>query len=164
MTRPAAARLSGRTKARKQALDLLFQADLLGQDGRGLLREARLDADPPLRDYAAEIVEGVLGRAGSIDQALEQVLDAGWSLDRLARVDRVLARIATWEILGGQVPARVAIAEALVLAGELSTDESPAFLNGVLAAVAKQQPLDVAEVHEAHQAEVETDDVGSTPA
>ena len=47
MTRPAAARLSGRTKARKQALDLLFQADLLGRDGRELLREARLDADPP---------------------------------------------------------------------------------------------------------------------
>lgn len=126
----------------------------MGSDARQLLREALLDADPPLRDYAVAIIQGVLDRGPEINDCLHQALDADWTLDRLARVDRVLARIATWEILSASVPARVAIAEALVLAGELSTDGSPAFLNGVLSAVARQQPLELEEVTETHQAEL----------
>lgn len=154
MSRPPAAHLSARSKARKQALDLLFQADLMGSDPRQLLREALLDADPPLRDYAVTIIQGVLDRGVEINSSLHQALDADWTLDRLVRVDRVLARIAAWEIVSGSVPTRVAIAEALVLAGELSTDESPAFLNGVLSAVARQQPLELDEVTQAHAAEL----------
>ncbi|WP_207473376.1 transcription antitermination factor NusB [Tessaracoccus sp. SD287] len=154
MSRPPAAHLSARSKARKQALDLLFQADLMGSDPRQLLREALLDADPPLRDYAVALIQGVLDRGAEVNERLHQALDADWTLDRLARVDRVLARIATWEIITQTVPARVAIAEALVLAGELSTDGSPAFLNGVLSGVARQQPLELDEVTEAHEAEL----------
>ena len=152
-TRPA--RLSGRTKARKQALDILFQADLMGTDPLAVLREARLDADPPVRDYAAELVEGFVQRRREVDRAVEDSLEGGWTLDRLARVDRCLARLATTEMLAESVPTRVAIAEALVLAGELSTDESPAFLNGVLAAVAKDRPLEVDEVTSAHEREAD---------
>ena len=123
-------------------------------DARQILREQLLDADPPLRDYAVELVQGVLDLAGEIDGRLHSALDADWTLDRLARVDRILARLATWEIISGSVPPRVAIAEALVLAGELSTDESPAFLNGVLSAVAKQQPMELDDVAAAHEQEL----------
>lgn len=165
MARPGPARLSARTKARKQALDLLFQADLMGSDPHQLLREALLDAQPPLRDYAVTLIQGVLERGDEIDQRLGQALDADWALDRLTRVDRVLARIATFEILSQSVPATVAIAEALVLAGELSTDESPAFLNGVLSGVTRQQPLELDQVTAAHEAELaEEPTAGPAPA
>lgn len=154
MTRPGPAHLSARSKARKQALDILFQADLMGIDPRQILREALLDAEPPLRDYAVELVQGVLDRWHEVDERISRSLDGEWTLDRLARVDRILARIATWEIIAESVPVRVAIAEALVLAGELSTDESPAFLNGVLSGVARQQPLELDEVTTAHEQEL----------
>ena len=152
--RRGAAHFSSRTKARKQALDILFQADLMGTDPLVVLREAQLDADPPLREYALDLVEGVAHRGGAIDKELELALDAGWSLDRMTRVDRCLARIATYEIIRELVPVRVAIAEALVLAGELSTDESPAFLNGVLSAIARERPMELEDVEAAHEQEL----------
>lgn len=156
---PGPAHFSARTKARKQALDILFQADLLGHDPILVLREARLDstADRPLREFAMDLVEGVASHRGTIDQAIEQNLDEGWSLDRMPRVDRCLARLAGYEILRQVTPARVAIAEALILAGELSTDESPAFLNGVLSAIARRQPLQQEEVEQVHETELTTD-------
>ncbi|MGA4668476.1 transcription antitermination factor NusB [Propionibacteriaceae bacterium Y1923] len=157
MSRPGPAKLSARTKARKQALDLFFQADLMGSDPHQLLAEARLDAEPPLREYAITLIEGVLARGDEIDARLQQALDADWSLDRMARVDRVLARIATFEIITQSAPTNVAIAEALVLAGELSTDESPAFLNGVLSGVTRQQPLELDEVTRTHEADLAED-------
>lgn len=156
---PGPAHFSARTKARKHALDILFQADLLGQDPLEVLREERLEAshDKPLRPFTAELVEGVVTHRGKVDGAIERALDAGWSLDRMPRVDRGLARLATWEIVGGVSPTQVAIAEALVLAGELSTDESPAFLNGLLSAIAKQQPMPLEEVEKVHEEQLATD-------
>lgn len=153
---PGPAHFSARTKARKQALDILFQADLLGHDPILVLREARLDATDsrPLREFAMDLVEGVAAHRGTIDQAIEQHLDEGWSLDRMPRVDRCLARLAGYEILRQVTPPRVAISEALVLAGELSTDESPAFLNGLLSAIARRQPLQLDEVEKVHEDEL----------
>ncbi|MGJ6979285.1 transcription antitermination factor NusB [Aestuariimicrobium soli] len=147
---------STRTKARKAALDVLFEADLRGEPPLAILHDHVLQAEVPLREYTADLVEGVVAQLPAIDARLEAALDQGWSLARMPRVDRALARIAVWEIDHGGIDARVAIAEALVLAGELSTDESPSFLNGVLAGVVRAPMMDEAQVAAVH-AEVVAD-------
>lgn len=124
--------LGSRTKARKRAVDILFEADLRESDVAATLAERTADADPPVREYAAEIVRGVVAHHLAIDQRIAECLSSGWTLERMPRVDRAIARVATWEIDHGDVDAKVAASEAAKLAGELSTDESPAFLTGVL--------------------------------
>lgn len=144
---------SRRTKARKAALDVLFQSDLRGMDPLVILEQ-----DPAsLRDYTAELVRGVCAHQPDIDERISAGLDEGWTLQRMPRVDRALSRIAVYEMDHGGIAPRVAIAEALVLAGELSTDESPAFLNGVLSQLARTAPLDEAAVADIHDDEVRSD-------
>jgi len=133
--------MSARTKARKRALDLLYSADIRGVPlAEALAEEARRAASEPQREsswlYAREIVDGVADHAAEIDAAITDAA-RGWTLSRMPAVDRALLRLASWEILfNEEVPAGVAIAEAVSLAKELSTEESPAFVNGVLGAVA----------------------------
>lgn len=161
MTQPAVRagrpHFSARTKARKRALDILFESDLRGTNPLATLGERISEADPPVRDYTSELVEGVVEHRHAIDQRLVGSLDPAWSLDRMPRVDRALARLALYEIDHAGVPPRVAIAEALLLAGELSTDDSPSFLNGVLSAVAKQPLMDEDEVARVHAEELGAD-------
>ncbi|MFZ0530766.1 MAG: transcription antitermination factor NusB [Propionicimonas sp.] len=130
-------KLSTRTKARKRALDLLFEADLRGLPVAEVLAAHTEAADPPVRPFTAELVEGVAANAAEIDQLIAAQLPAGWSLERMPRVDRNLARLAAFELTGTSIDPAIALAECVVLASELSTDESPAFLNGVLGAVAR---------------------------
>ena len=128
---------SARTKARKAALDILFEADLLGRDAWGLLAE-RLDAPgPKLRELTREIVLGVRDNATEIDRRIAGALTGDWTLDRMPRIDRNLARIAVYELDHSEIDARAAISEALELADELSTDDSVSFLNGLLGRVAR---------------------------
>lgn len=110
----------------------MFEAELRGDDPAATLAERTVDADPPVRAYTAELVKGVLSHGSDIDAAISASLAQGWTLARMPRVDRNLARIAVYEAVYGQIPATVAVAQAVGLAGELSTDESPTFLNGVL--------------------------------
>lgn len=132
--------LSTRSKARKRALDILFEADLRGTDPLQTL-DVRTDlADPPVRDYTSEIVRGVMAHEPDIDRRIAASLTPGWSLERMPRVDRAAARIAVFEIDHGLVPDEVAVAEAVALVGDLSTDESPDFLNGLLGAVLRAKP------------------------
>lgn len=126
---------STRRKARKRALDILFEAELRGTDPIATLEERAADANPPVREYTVELVRGVAAHAAEIDARISACLVAGWTLPRMPRVDRNALRIAVYEIDYGQVPDAVAVAEAVHLASELSTDESPAFVNGVLRAV-----------------------------
>ncbi len=151
------AKFSTRTKARKRALDVLFEAEVRQVDPLTTLHDRVLDADPPVREYTAELVEGIADNLRQIDARIAAVLDAGWSLERMPRVDRALARIAVYEMDRGQVPVQVAIAEALVLAGELSTDESPSFLNGVLSAVAKVPLMNEEQVAAVHDVPADAD-------
>jgi transcription antitermination protein NusB len=125
-------RSSTRRKARKRALDILFEAELRGSDPLQTLAERAADAEPPVRDYTRTLVEGVTANAESIDRRLSAVLAAGWTLPRLPRVDRTALRIAAFELDHLDVPAAVVVSEAVHLVGELSTDDSPAFVNGVL--------------------------------
>jgi N utilization substance protein B len=126
---------SSRTKARKRALDILFEADLRDTDPVATLEERITAAKPPVREYTAKLVRGVSAHAAEIDARISACLAPGWTLPRMPRVDRNALRIAVYEIDYGDVPDAVAIAEAVQLASELSTEESPGFVNGVLRAV-----------------------------
>lgn len=124
-----------RTKARKRALDILFEADLRGVDPAETLADRIALAEPPVRPFTIELVEGVVGRLGEVDDLITSVLRPGWSVARMPRVDRCLARLGTYELLHGDTEPQVAVAEAVTLGRQLSTDDSPAFLNGVLGAI-----------------------------
>ena len=137
--------MPARTKARKRALDILFEAEIRGEPVLDLLAErsaaGRQPADaPPVSDYAAELVRGVQAHRERIDELLARY-SQGWSLDRMPAVDRNILRIGTYELLWGTgVPDGVVISEAVLLARDLSTDGSPAFVNGLLARLLELRP------------------------
>ena len=126
---------SARSKARKRALDILFEADLRGTDPLATLAERAAEADPPLRDYTRTLVEGVADHRAEIDTRISGALAKGWTLPRTPRVDRSALRIAVLEIDHLDVPDAVAVAEAVRLVADLSTDDSPGFVGGVLGAI-----------------------------
>jgi N utilization substance protein B len=134
--------LSARTKARKRALDILFQADVRGEELPVMLAvEAKRAASEPDRQaswlYARDIVDGVIDNREAIDEQIT-TFAKDWSLQRMPAVDRALLRIGTWEILyNDEVPTAVAIDEAVELAKEFSTDDSGSFVHGVLARIAR---------------------------
>ncbi len=134
--------MSARTKARKRALDMLFQADVRGDSLADVVAaEAKRAAAEPDRLeswlYAREIVDGVADHRDEIDELIASYAQ-GWSLDRMPNVDRALLRMSSWEILyNDEVPTAVAIDEAVELAKEYSTDDSGRFVNGVLGRVAQ---------------------------
>lgn len=134
--------MSARTKARKRALDILFSADVRGDEiAVALAAEAKRAVNEPARQaswlYAREIVDGVIDNRDEIDEQIT-THSRDWKLERMPAVDRAVLRIAAWEILYNEdVPTAVAIDEAVELAKELSTDDSPAFVHGVLARIAK---------------------------
>jgi N utilization substance protein B len=131
--------VAARSKARKRALDILFEADLRGVDAVTLVSE-RLAGDPPLPAYAVELVEGVVEHRPRIDELLASYAE-GWTLERMPAVDRAVLRLGTYELLWrDDVPDAVAIDEAVELAKTLSTDESPRFVNGILARLLLVKP------------------------
>ncbi|NQX10500.1 transcription antitermination factor NusB [Microbacteriaceae bacterium VKM Ac-2855] len=132
--------MSARTKARKRALDVIYNADVRQIPLSESLRvESERAVNEPAREaswlYAREIVDGVIDNAVEIDALIEQ-LAVGWTLARMPMVDRAILRIGVWEILHNeQVPDPVAIAEAVEAATVLSTEDSAGFINGLLAKV-----------------------------
>ncbi|MDE9366058.1 transcription antitermination factor NusB [Luteipulveratus sp. YIM 133132] len=133
---------SARTKARKRALDLLFEAEQRGVNAVTLLDERVVApvTPAPLPAYTGELVRGVVGKWHPINEALT-TYSQGWPLERMPAVDRALLRVATYELLyEDDVPDAVVISEAVALATELSTDESPSFVNGLLARLAEVKP------------------------
>jgi N utilization substance protein B len=134
--------VAARTKARKRALDVLFEADQRGLDPLTVL--ARRIAEPgtqaPVPQYAVDLVEGVVAHLERIDEVLA-THSHGWTVARMPAVDRSLLRVGAWEILyNDEVPDAVAVSEAVALAEELSTDESPSFVNGLLARIVELKP------------------------
>ncbi|MDI9890470.1 MULTISPECIES: transcription antitermination factor NusB [unclassified Microbacterium] len=134
--------MSARTKARKRALDILFQADVRGEELPVMLAvEAKRAASEPDRQaswlYARDIVDGVIDNRDAIDEQIT-TFAKDWSLQRMPAVDRALLRMGAWEILyNDDVPTAVAIDEAVELAKEFSTDDSGSFVHGVLARIAR---------------------------
>jgi N utilization substance protein B len=132
--------MSARGKARKRALDVLFEAELRETPLLELLAERITLGDPPVPDYAAELVRGVSVHMTRIDELLAEYAE-GWTLERMPAVDRNILRIGVYELLwADDVPDGVAISEAVLLARDLSTDGSPAFINGLLARIAELKP------------------------
>ena len=134
--------MAARTKARKRALDLLFEAEQRGVNAADLLRE-RLAApvtEAPLSEFTADLVMGVVEHWGQVDELIT-TYSQGWTLQRMPAVDRAILRLGAYEVLfSTDVPEPVAISEWVGLATELSTDDSPRFVNGLLARLAEVKP------------------------
>ncbi|TCI99876.1 transcription antitermination factor NusB [Aeromicrobium sp. IC_218] len=131
--------MAARTKARKRALDILFESELQGRSTGASLVDRQVDNDPPINPYTVELVDGVVANRERLDEVLADHA-MGWTLARMPGVDRNLLRIATYEILFVEdVPDSVAVSEAVGLARELSTDDSPGFVNGLLATIVEKK-------------------------
>jgi N utilization substance protein B len=126
--------MGARSKARKRALDVLFEADQRGIDPVKLIADRLKEGTGPvLAEYSITLVEGVVEQRERIDELLS-TYSHGWTLERMPAVDRAVLRLGAWELLfNDQVPDAVAIDEAVDLARSLSTDDSPSFVNGLLA-------------------------------
>ena len=132
--------MTARGKARKKALDVLYEADLRGISAVEVLDAKADDSSQVVNPYTSDLVYGVVEHADRIDDLLS-TYSLGWTLDRMPAVDRNLLRIGTYELLWcPDVPPAVAISEAVGLAKALSTDESPSFVNGLLARILEIKP------------------------
>jgi transcription antitermination protein NusB len=134
--------VAARSKARKRAVDLLFEAEQRGLNARDLLAErlAKPVTEAPLNQYTADLVEGVVAHWTDINELLA-TYSQGWTVERMPSVDRAILRLGAFEVLySDEVPEGVAIAEAVDLATSLSTDDSPKFVNGLLARLAEVKP------------------------
>lgn len=133
--------MAARSKARKRAVDLLYESDVRGTDVVAVLAERVASADPPVNDYTVELVEGVSAQRRRIDEILGDYAE-GWSVARMPDVDRAVLRLGVFELLWrDDVPDAVAIDEAVELAKSLSTEESPRFVNGILGRLVRNPPV-----------------------
>jgi len=144
-----------RSRARKRAIDLLYEADTRTLNRSNGEQPAHLDEiilevlrerleypghEVALPQYAVTLAEGVSAELGQIDEYLT-TYSQGWTLPRMPVVDRAILRLGAWEILfSDEIPDAVAIDEAVAMATKLSTDESPAFINGLLARIMEMKP------------------------
>jgi N utilization substance protein B len=132
--------VAARSKARKRALDILFASELRSEDAVVALDRAIEAGEGPTNDYTATLVRGVVEHRERIDEVLT-TYSKGWTLGRMPAVDRNVLRIGVYELLWGDsdVPDTVAVSEALHLVQELSTDDSPAFVNGLLGSIQRDR-------------------------
>jgi N utilization substance protein B len=129
--------VSARSKARKRALDLIYASEMRNRSAVEALEEHRVSG--PVNDYTVDLVHGVTDHRARLDEVISSYAK-DWSLERMPAVDRNVLRMATYEVLYvDDVPDAVAVSEALNLVRELSTDESPAFVNGVLGNIVRDR-------------------------
>src|SRR5436305_2236300 len=134
--------MGSRTRARECALQALYQLDTSGGDAREAVRAVLAhfeEADRETEQFADELVRGVQSEKAAIDELIQKS-SAHWKLDRMARVDRNILRLAVYEILRrADVPLRVTLNEAVELGKKFGSEESSAFVNGVLDRIAHQE-------------------------
>ena len=131
--------MAARSKARKRAVDVLYEADVRGREVLPLLQERIADGHPPINEHTVRLVEGSHQHGAEIDRLIAEHA-SGWTLARLPDVDRAILRMAVFELLWvPDVPDAVVIDEAVELAKALSTDDSAAYVNGVLAGILQAQ-------------------------
>ncbi|MFZ2015112.1 MAG: transcription antitermination factor NusB [Nocardioides sp.] len=137
--------MPARTKARKRALDVLYAAELRGDEPVAALESAIAAGEGPTNPYTETLVRGVVEHQARIDEVLASYSER-WSLDRMPAVDRSALRIGAFELLfSEEVPPAVAVSEAVALVRNLSTDDSPAFVNGVLGSMMRDRDQLVAQ-------------------
>jgi N utilization substance protein B len=131
--------MPARSKARKRALDVLYAAELRGRDAVEALETAVAEGEGPTNPYTETLVRGVAEHRVRIDELLTDYAQ-GWTLDRMPAVDRNALRLGAYELLyADDVPAAVAVSEAVALVRDLSTDDSPSYVNGVLGAMLRDR-------------------------
>ena len=132
--------MAARSKARKRALDILFASELRSEDPVVALERAIEAGEGPTNAYTGTLVRGVVEHLERIDEVLS-TYSKGWTLARMPAVDRNVLRIGVYELLWGDadVPDTVAVSEALHLVQDLSTDDSPAFVNGLLGSIQRDR-------------------------
>ena len=131
--------MSARSKARKRALDLLYASEMRNRSTDDALAEQSEAGQ--VNDYTIVLVRGVTEHRARLDEVIS-TYSQGWTLDRMPALDRNVLRMATFEVLYvDDVPDAVAVSEALLLVRDLSTDESPAFVNGVLGNIVRDRDL-----------------------
>lgn len=129
--------MSSRSKARKAALDFLYEGDIRNRSAMELLASRKNDLEYLIRDYTETLVGGVVSKRERIDEIIA-LRAKDWDLDRMPVLDRNILRLGTFELLWGEdLPEAVAIAESVELAKSLSTEESASYINGVLAGIAE---------------------------
>ena len=129
--------MSARSKARKAALDLLYESDIRKVSADVLLAQRLESLEYIIRDYTKTLIEGVVRNRLKIDELI-QTYAQGWDFDRLPVVDRNILRLSIFEILfQGDLPSAVAISEAVELAKTLSTEDSANYVNGLLSTIEK---------------------------
>jgi N utilization substance protein B len=129
--------VSARSKARKRALDVLYASEMRERSTADALQQQ--SEEGPVNDYTVELVQGVTEHRSRLDEVISTYAE-GWTLGRMPAVDRNVLRLATFEVLYvDDVPDAVAVSEALNLVRDLSTDESPAFVNGVLGNIVRDR-------------------------
>ncbi len=132
--------MSARGKARKRALDLLYASEMRSESPIVALDRAIEAGEGPTNDYTGVLVRGVVDNQARIDELLSEY-SQGWTLSRMPAVDRNVLRLGVFELLYvDDVPDAVAVSEAISLVRDLSTDESPTFVNGILGAIEKSRP------------------------
>ena len=132
--------MGARSKARKRALDVLYEAAQRDSDPVATLAARLALSDPPVPEYAVTLVEGVVANAERIDELLSTYAEM-WTLDRMPPVDLAALRIGAYELLWcDDVPDAVAVSEAVALVASLSTDESAGFVNGLLGRLMQLKP------------------------
>jgi N utilization substance protein B len=131
--------MSARSKARTRALDILFECEVRGIPLGETLDERVIAGEPPVNEYTVRLIRGVVEHQARIDELISTYAQ-GWSLERMPTVDRNALRLGVLEVLYVEdVPDAVAVSEAMNLVRELSTDESPAFVNGILGNIVRDK-------------------------
>jgi N utilization substance protein B len=132
--------MAARSKARKRALDILFECEVRGLPLGETLDERVIAGEPPVNEYTVELIRGIAEHQARIDELIT-TYSHGWSLERMPAVDRNVLRLGILEVLYvDDVPDAVAVSEAMGLVRDLSTDESPSFVNGVLGNILRDKP------------------------
>jgi transcription antitermination protein NusB len=132
--------MAARSKARKRALDIIFECEVRGLPLGATLDERVIAGEPPVNEYTVTLIRGIVEHQARIDELISTYAQ-GWSLERMPAVDRNVLRLGVLEVLFvDDVPDAVAVSEAMNLVRELSTDESPAFVNGVLGNILRDKP------------------------
>ena len=134
------AHYGAQTKARKAALDILFMAEQRDASISETFAEQRSLRGGVVRELTTRIVHGVAEHQHDIDARIEDSAADGWRLERMPAVDRNIARVAVFELYYTDTPPVAVIAEAVRLASDLSTDDSPTFLNGLLSKALAAKP------------------------
>jgi N utilization substance protein B len=130
--------VSSRREARRVAIDVLYRCDLTGADPDAVIDDWRAGGRE-VSPFTERLVEGVQRRRDEIDRLLEQHAE-GWTVARMATLDRTILRVAVFELLeGDDVPPSVAISEAVEAASELSAEEARGFVNGILGRIERER-------------------------